>query len=77
MDSPHTGPERDLEREIAALEQKLASLLAHTRALRVANATLRRDLAAASAQNQTLGARIATVRDRIDALLTRMPAAVE
>ncbi len=77
MDSPHTASERELEREIAGLEQRLATLLAHTRALRVANSTLRRELAAASAQNQTLGARIATVRERVDALLTRIPAAVE
>jgi hypothetical protein len=77
MDAQHMVSERDFEREIAALEQKLTTLLAHTRALRVANSTLRRELAAASAHNQTLGARIATVRERIDALLTHIPAAVE
>jgi len=77
MDSPTTATERDLEREIAALEQKLATLLAHTRALRVANSALQRELTAAGARNQTLGARMATARERLDALLARIPAAIE
>ena len=34
-----------MENELALLEQKLAALIAHTRALRAANETLRRELA--------------------------------
>jgi regulator of replication initiation timing len=77
MDSMRDSPERELERDIAMLEQKLATLLAHTRALRVANEALRRELAAANARNQALAARVATARERLDALLARMPAAIE
>jgi regulator of replication initiation timing len=77
MQLTQTTPERDLEREIAALEQKLASLLAHTRALRVANDVLRRDLGAANARNKALAARLTTARERLDVLLARIPAAIE
>ena len=39
-----------MDAEIATLEQKLATLIAHTRALRAANESLRRDLAAVQEQ---------------------------
>ncbi len=77
MESPHSAPDRDFEREVAALEQKLATLLAHTRALRMANGSLRREIAAANARNQALAMRVATARERLDALLMRIPAAIE
>ncbi len=77
MEPLQLDPERDLERDIAALEQKLATMLSHTRALRMANEALRRELAAAQSRNHTLAARVATARERLDALLARIPAAVE
>ena len=61
--TPNIAPPA-LDTELAALERKQASLIAHTRALRAANEALRRDLAAASARNQTLAARVAEARER-------------
>ena len=46
-DVPAAARPDAIDRELAALEQKLATLVAHARALRAANAALRRDLAAA------------------------------
>jgi len=66
-----------LESEFASLERKQASLIAHTRALRAANEALRRDLAAATARNHELAARVAEARQRLDALLSRLPERVE
>jgi cell division protein ZapB len=63
-----------IERELAALEQKLVALLMHTRELREENATLRDDVAAANAENQALEERVAEARRRLDALLARLPA---
>src|SRR5204863_502419 len=63
--------------ELAALERKQASLIAHTRALRAANEALRRDLAAANARNHALAARVTEARERLDALLSRLPEAAE
>jgi len=60
-------------RELAALEQKLASLIAHTRALRAANESLRRDIAAANERNRVLVDRVAEAKQRLDALLSRLP----
>jgi hypothetical protein len=77
MEPLHVMPERDLERDIVALEQRLATLLTHTRALRVANEALRRELAAAQARNHALASRVEAARERLDALLARIPAAVE
>lgn len=77
MDSSPASPARELERDVAALEQQLATLLTHTRALRVANEALRRELAAANARNHALAARVAAARDRLDALITRIPATLE
>jgi len=73
---PTTTPAPTLDSELAALEQKLAGLLAHTRELRAANAALRRDVAAAGAQNRALEARVGEARRRLDALLSRLPAEV-
>jgi cell division protein ZapB len=72
-----SGPDRALEREIVILEQKLATLLAHARALRAANDALRRELAAANSRNHSLSARVGIARERLDALLARLPATIE
>lgn len=70
-------PGAAIEPELATLEQKLGLLIAHTKALRAANDTLRRDLAVAAARNQTLSERVAEAKRRLDALLARLPEPAE
>ena len=53
-----------MDSELAQLEQKLASLLAHTRALRAANESLRRDLAAAVERNREMTIRVQLISVR-------------
>ncbi len=62
-----------MENDLKQLEQKLATLLAHTRALRVANESLRRELAAANERNREMTARVEQAGARLDALIVRMP----
>jgi chromosome segregation ATPase len=62
-----------MDSDIAALEQKLAILLAHTRALRAANESLRRELAAAHEKHRQLSLRMEQASARVDALLSRIP----
>lgn len=62
-----------MENDLKQLEQKLATLLAHTRALRVANESLRRELAAANERNREMTARLQQAGARLDALIVRMP----
>ena len=62
-----------IEPELAALEQRLGSLLAYTKALRAANEALRRGLSAAESRNQELSERVAEAKRRLDALLARLP----
>jgi chromosome segregation ATPase len=66
----HTAMDTDL----AQLEQKLATLIAHTRALRAANEALRRDLATAQDRNREMTVRAQQAGARLDALIARMPA---
>jgi hypothetical protein len=66
------GPDAALEADLMTLERRLASLIAHTRALRAANESLRRDLAATTARNHQLGQRVAEATRRLDALLARI-----
>ena len=66
-----------IDRDLVSLERKLAMLVTHTRALRAANETLRRDLAAAYDRNRALAERVAAATDRVDALLARLPEAAE
>ncbi len=62
-----------LEHDLALLEQRQASLIAHTRALRAANQSLRAELAEAQSRNRTLTERAAEAARRLDALLARLP----
>jgi len=62
-----------MDTELAQLEQKLASLIAHTRALRAANESLRRDLAAAVERTREMSVRVQQAGARLDALIARMP----
>lgn len=63
-----------MDADLARLEEKLASLIAHTRALRAANEDLRAKLAQAGERERSLEARMRTARERLDTLLARMPA---
>jgi division protein CdvB (Snf7/Vps24/ESCRT-III family) len=62
-----------MEPELAQLEQKLATLIAHTRALRAANESLRRDLATAMERNREMTIKVQQAGARLDALIARMP----
>ena len=63
-----------MDPDLAQLEQKLATLIAHTRALRAANEALRRDLATAQERNREMTVRAQHAGARLDALIARMPA---
>ena len=63
-----------MDNDLALLEQKLATLIAPTRALRAANESLRRDLAAAQERNREMTIRAQQASARLDALIARMPA---
>ncbi len=62
-----------MENDLQLLEQKLASLLAHTRALRAANESLRRDLATATERNREMNVKVQQAGARLDALIARIP----
>jgi cell division protein ZapB len=67
------GAPATLENDLAALERKLAALINHTRTLRAANESLRRELASAQMRNRGLSERVVEAKARIDALLARLP----
>ncbi len=62
-----------MDQDLAALEQKLTSLIVHTRALRAANESLRRELAAAHERQRQMMMRMEQASARVDALIARMP----
>jgi chromosome segregation ATPase len=62
-----------MDAEIGQLEQKLATLIAHTRAMRAANESLRRDLAAVQEKNRDLLTRMHEASTRLDTLVARIP----
>jgi chromosome segregation ATPase len=70
------GPDASLDLELASLERKFATLASHVRALRAANAELARELASANTQSHQQAERLAEARQRLDALLARLPAAL-
>ena len=74
---PATAPNSAIDRDLAGLERKLATLVTHTRALRAANEALRNDLAAAYDKNRALAARVTAATERVDALLARLPESAE
>jgi chromosome segregation ATPase len=63
-----------MDNDLAALEQRLSTLLAHTRSLRAANETLRNEVAQLQSRNRDLALRVAQATARLDALLARIPA---
>jgi chromosome segregation ATPase len=62
-----------MDAELAALEERLETLLAHVREMRAANELLRRELLASQERNRDLSARVAQASARLDALITRVP----
>jgi hypothetical protein len=62
-----------MEQDLALLEQKLATLIAHTRALRAANESLRRELAVAVERNRDMNIKVQQAGARLDALIARLP----
>jgi hypothetical protein len=62
-----------MDNELTALEQRLSTLLAHTRALRAANEALQSELSAARERNRDLAQRVERATARLDALLARIP----
>jgi hypothetical protein len=62
-----------MDADLALLEQKLAALIAHARALRSANAALNRELVTTQEQNRVLTQRMEQASARLDALLERLP----
>ena len=66
-----------IEQDLTALEHRLSSLIAHAKALRAANETLRHDLTAAETRNQALSERIGEAKRRLDSLLARLPEPAE
>ena len=70
-ESTELPPEADAD--IEQLEQKLSMLIAHTRAMRAANESLRSELATVQDKNRDLAARMREASVRLDALATRMP----
>ena len=75
--SANSAAGASIDPDLAALEQKLASLLTYTRALRAANEALRRGLTAAETRNQVLSERVAEAKRRLDALVARLPEPAE
>jgi chromosome segregation ATPase len=62
-----------MDQDLALLEQKLATLIAHTRALRAANESLRRELAVAVDRNREMNVKVQQAGARLDALIARLP----
>lgn len=78
MTKPGTASmETPIDGELAVLEGKLATLVAHTRALRAANESLRHDLAAAYDKNRALTERVNAASQRLETLLARLPETAE
>ncbi len=74
---PDDGPGATIDSDLAALEQRLAALIAYAKGLRAANEALRRGLTAAETRNQTLSERVAEAKRRLDALVARLPEPAE
>ena len=62
-----------MDTELAALEERVETLIAYARELRAANELLRGELLASQERNRDLAARVAQASERLDALIARMP----
>jgi len=62
-----------MDADLAALEERVETLIAHVHELRAANELLRRELLASQERNRDLSARVAQASARLDAVISRMP----
>jgi len=62
-----------MDADLAALEERVETLIAHVNELRAANELLRRELLASQERNRDLSARVAQASARLDAVISRMP----
>ncbi|MDR0247861.1 MAG: hypothetical protein LBI16_05670 [Burkholderiales bacterium] len=62
-----------MDTELRILEKKLHTLFEHTRALRMANEALRRDLVRVREENQALTRRTQEASARLEAVLSHLP----
>jgi|AmaraimetP72IA01_FD_contig_41_3191885_length_714_multi_7_in_0_out_0_2 cell division septum initiation protein DivIVA len=62
-----------MDSDLAALEQKLAQLLADYHRVRAENESLKRELARAQEREKSLAARMAAAMSRLDSLLQQLP----
>ena len=62
-----------MDADLAALEERLETLIAYARELRAANELLRSELLASQERNRDLTARVTLATERLDALIARMP----
>jgi hypothetical protein len=63
-----------VDADLAALEERVETLVAYARELRAASELLRGELLASQERNRDLAARMAQATERLDALIARMPA---
>ena len=62
-----------MDADLAALEERVETLIAYARELRAANELLRSELLASQERNRDLTARVTQASERLDALIARMP----
>jgi predicted Zn-dependent peptidase len=62
-----------VDADLAALEERIETLIAYARELRSANQLLRNELLASQERNRDLAARVAQAAERLDGLIARMP----
>jgi hypothetical protein len=62
-----------VDADLAALEERLETLITYARELRAANELLRSELLASQERNRDLTARVTRATERLDALIARMP----
>ena len=62
-----------MDADLAALEERVESLIAHARELRAANELLRRELLGSQERNRDLSARVAQASAKLEALISRVP----
>ena len=62
-----------MDADLAALEERLETLITYARELRAANELLRGELLASQERNRDLTARVMQASERLEALIARMP----
>jgi hypothetical protein len=62
-----------MDAELAALEERVETLLAYVRVMRAANELLRRELLASQERNRDLSARVVQASARLDTLISKVP----